>query len=125
LNVFSQPETSVRDQSCRVFNNGPSPTLRVRMKSTARSACRERPFRLAVSHIFFPVCSQKVSFMFNLFRKDPLKKLEKEYAAKLEQGRDLQRKGDIVGYSRLAADADDILKQIEALEATRSAAKKV
>lgn len=57
--------------------------------------------------------------MFNLFRKDPLKKLEKEYAVKLEQGRDLQRKGDIVGFSRLAAEADDILKQIEALEATR------
>lgn len=59
--------------------------------------------------------------MFNLFKKDPVKKLEKEYAAKLEQGRDLQRKGDIVGYSRLAAEADDILKQIEALEETRKA----
>jgi len=60
--------------------------------------------------------------MFGMFRKDPLKALEKEYSQKLEAARDLQRKGDIVGYSQLTAEADEILKKIEALEAERSPA---
>lgn len=58
--------------------------------------------------------------MFGLFNRDPLKALEKEYALKLQQARDLQRKGDIVGYSRLATEADDVLKQIEEREAGRA-----
>ena len=37
--------------------------------------------------------------MFNLFRKDPLQRLNKEYARCLEQARDLQRKGDIKGFN--------------------------
>jgi len=36
--------------------------------------------------------------VFGLFRKEPVQKLEKEYARKLTLARDLQRKGDIVGY---------------------------
>lgn len=52
--------------------------------------------------------------MFGLFRKDPVKALEKEYAQKLEAARDLQRKGDIVGYSRMAAEAEEILVKIDA-----------
>ncbi|MCR9200038.1 MAG: DUF6435 family protein [Planctomycetaceae bacterium] len=60
--------------------------------------------------------------MFGMFRKDPLKALEKEYSQKLEAARDLQRKGDIVGYSQLTAEADEILKSIESLEAERSPA---
>ncbi len=58
--------------------------------------------------------------MFGLFRKDPVKKLEKEYARKLELARDLQRKGDIVAYSKMAAEADVVLKQLEAEERKRT-----
>lgn len=58
--------------------------------------------------------------MFGLFRKDPVKKLEEEYARKLELARDLQRKGDIVAYSKMAAEADVVLKQLEAEERKRT-----
>ena len=58
--------------------------------------------------------------MFGLFRKDPVKKLEKEYARKLELARDLQRNGDIVAYSKMAAEADVVLKQLEAEERKRT-----
>ena len=58
--------------------------------------------------------------MFGLFRKDPVKKLEKEYARKLELARDLQRKGDIVAYSKMSAEADVVLKQLEAEERKRT-----
>jgi hypothetical protein len=58
--------------------------------------------------------------VFGLFRKDPVKKLEKEYARKLELARDLQRKGDIVAYSKMAAEADVVLKQLEAEERKRT-----
>ncbi len=58
--------------------------------------------------------------MFGLFNSNPVKKLEKEYARKLTEARDLQRKGDIVGYARLSAEADDLLKQIEATEQASS-----
>ena len=59
--------------------------------------------------------------MFGIFKRDPLKALEKECAAKLQQAQDLQRKGDIVGDSRLAAEADSVLKQVEKIEAQRAA----
>ena len=56
--------------------------------------------------------------VFNLFKKQtPLQKLEKDYASVLELARDLQRKGDIVGFSEQSAAADEILKQIQAEEA--------
>lgn len=58
--------------------------------------------------------------MFGLFRKDPVQKLEQQYARKLELARDLQRKGDIVGYSEMAAEADIVLKQLEAEEHKRA-----
>lgn len=55
--------------------------------------------------------------MFGLFKKDPLKKLQDDYARRLELARDLQRKGDIKGFAAASAQADDLLKQIDALEA--------
>lgn len=56
--------------------------------------------------------------VFNLFKKKtPLQKLESEYASALELARDLQRKGDIVGFSEQSAVADEILKKIQAEEA--------
>jgi hypothetical protein len=57
--------------------------------------------------------------MFGLFRKDPVKKLEKDYAHKLKQARDLQRSGDIVGFAEMSAAADEILQQIDAEERRR------
>ena len=59
--------------------------------------------------------------MFGLFKSDPVRKLEKEYALKLKQAQDLQRNGDIVEYSQLATEADDILSHIEELERQRHA----
>jgi hypothetical protein len=53
--------------------------------------------------------------MFGLFKKDPLKELQRQYAAKLEEARDTQRSGDIKGYARLMEESEEILKQIEKL----------
>jgi hypothetical protein len=57
--------------------------------------------------------------MLSWFRKDPLQQLENEYARTLESARDLQRHGDILGYADVTVEADDILKQIQAIEAAR------
>ncbi|WP_152996165.1 DUF6435 family protein [Pseudoalteromonas sp. H105] len=54
--------------------------------------------------------------MFSIFKKDPLKKLNKDYSAKLEQAMHAQRNGDIKSYSMLTHEAEQILKEIEALE---------
>lgn len=48
-----------------------------------------------------------------------MKKLEKAYAAKLTEARDLQRKGDIKGFARASAEADSILQQLEAAETNK------
>ena len=50
--------------------------------------------------------------MFRWLKRDPIKKLEMEYAKKLELARDVQRNGDIVGYSQIVAEAEEILVQI-------------
>jgi len=55
--------------------------------------------------------------MFSLFKKDPLKKLNNQYTAKLAEAVKYQRNGDIKTYSFLSREADDLLKEIEALEA--------
>jgi hypothetical protein len=54
--------------------------------------------------------------MFGLFKKDPVKKLEKQYYAMLEKARDIQRSGDIKAYSKIMADSEELWKQIEALK---------
>ena len=54
--------------------------------------------------------------MFNLFGSDPLKKLKKQYAEKLEAAMHAQRNGDIEKYSRLTEEAAQIDKEILALE---------
>lgn len=53
--------------------------------------------------------------MFGLFKKDPIKKLEKEYEAILVKARDTQRAGDIKGYAKLMEESEEILKKIDAL----------
>ncbi len=55
--------------------------------------------------------------MFGWLKKDPVKKLEAEYSAKLLAARDTQRNGDVLGASDLYAEAEMILAKIETLEA--------
>lgn len=54
--------------------------------------------------------------MFGWGSSDPLKKLQDAYNKKLEEARDTQRKGDIVGYSALMGEAEEIGKQIDELK---------
>lgn len=58
--------------------------------------------------------------MLKWFKKDPLVALQQQYATKLREARDLQRKGDIVGFSDKTAEAEELLKEIDALEADQS-----
>jgi len=46
--------------------------------------------------------------MFSFLKPDPIKKLRKEYDAKLEQGMQAQRKGDIKSYAMLTDEAEKI-----------------
>lgn len=54
--------------------------------------------------------------MFGWLRRDPKKKLETQYARKLEAARDAQRNGDIQGFAALTSEAEEILKEIDRLE---------
>lgn len=54
--------------------------------------------------------------MFSLFKKNPIKKLNKAYGIKLEQAMLAQRNGDIKSYSMLTAEAEKIREEIEKLE---------
>ena len=55
--------------------------------------------------------------MFGLFKKDPLKKLQQEYEAKLEEAMHMQRNGKIREYSFLSSEAEDIRLKIQATKA--------
>lgn len=55
--------------------------------------------------------------MFSIFKSDPKKKLRKAYDILLERAMLLQRKGDIMGYSKLTAEAEAIWQEIQALKA--------
>ena len=55
--------------------------------------------------------------MIRWFRRDPLKKLESEYAEKTKLARDVQRSGDIVRYSAIMAEAEEIGLKIDRLKA--------
>ncbi|MFK7822193.1 MAG: DUF6435 family protein [Planctomycetaceae bacterium] len=55
--------------------------------------------------------------MLGWLKKDPVKELEKKYAKKLEEAVELQRKGDIVGFSDATAESEKILQQIDELKA--------
>ena len=57
--------------------------------------------------------------MFGLFKKDPIKKLEKEYSALMEKARDVQRSGDLKAYARIIAESEEILKKIEELRGNK------
>jgi hypothetical protein len=57
--------------------------------------------------------------MFGLFKKDPVKALEKKYEKLLEEAMQLQRGGDIKGYAAKMAEAEEVQKEIEAAEAQK------
>ena len=59
--------------------------------------------------------------MFGLFKRDPIAKLEKKYAALLEEARDIQRNGDVVAASAKTAEAEAVREEIERLEAVQRA----
>jgi hypothetical protein len=54
--------------------------------------------------------------MFGIFKKDPIKKLNKAYEAKLEQAMNAQRGGDIKSYAMITAEAEMIREKIVKLE---------
>lgn len=54
--------------------------------------------------------------MFGIFKADPVKKLEKQRAIKLEQAMLAQRNGDIKTYSELTAEAEAIYDEIKTIE---------
>lgn len=56
--------------------------------------------------------------MFSIFKKDPIKKLDKRYESKLEEAMHAQRKGDIKSYAMITAEAEKIRVQILALQAS-------
>lgn len=53
--------------------------------------------------------------MFNFFKKDPAKELQKLINQKLEQARDVQRSGDIKAYALLMGEIDELQKKLEDL----------
>ena len=57
--------------------------------------------------------------MFGLFKKDPVKQLQKKYEKLLEEAMQLQRGGDIKGYAAKMAEAEGVQKEIEELEKKR------
>lgn len=58
--------------------------------------------------------------MFKWLRRDPVAALKKQYNAKLLQARDVQRNGDIVKYSEIIAESEEIWAKIESLQKSES-----
>ena len=54
--------------------------------------------------------------MFGFLKSDPVKKLRKQYDAKLTQAQQAQRNGDIKGFAELSSEADAIWKKLQPLE---------
>lgn len=54
--------------------------------------------------------------MFSFLKKDPVKKLTKQYYEKLESAMLAQRTGDIRSYSRITAEAEEIKTKIQVAE---------
>ncbi len=58
----------------------------------------------------------KTHTMFGLFKKDPIKKLEKKYLKLMEEAMEIQRGGDIKAYAEKSAEAERVAEEIEALK---------
>ncbi len=58
--------------------------------------------------------------MFGIFKKDPIKELEKEYRKLMEEAMHIQRSGDLRAYADKIVEAEAIAQKIEeAKSATR------
>ena len=55
--------------------------------------------------------------LFKLFKKDPAKKLRKEYHLKLEKALHAQRNGNIREYSFLTSEAEAVKERLDAVNA--------
>lgn len=55
--------------------------------------------------------------MLKWFKKDPVATLQKQYEKLLVEARDLQRNGDIIGFADKTAESEEVLKQIDELQA--------
>ena len=53
-------------------------------------------------------------------KRDPLKKLQKNYERLMREARDIQRNGDIQAYAAKVDEAEKIAEQIRTLETTPS-----
>lgn len=54
--------------------------------------------------------------MFGFFKKDPVKKLEKEYLVLMEKAMEIQRSGDLKHYARIIAESETIQMKIQELK---------
>jgi len=54
--------------------------------------------------------------MFSFFKSDPLKKLQRERAKKLEQAMHAQRNGDMRSYAAITSEAEQLQQEIQKLE---------
>ncbi|WP_113906780.1 DUF6435 family protein [Aliidiomarina celeris] len=57
--------------------------------------------------------------MFNFLKRNPTKALRKQYAQKLEQAMNAQRKGDMRLYAELTDESEKIWAEIERVEAAQ------
>ena len=62
----------------------------------------------------------KLKTMFGLFKKDPIKKLEKKYLKLMEEAMEIQRGGDIKAYAQKSAEAEKVAEEIERLKSEKS-----
>ena len=51
--------------------------------------------------------------MLSLFKKNPLKKLNRQYQKLMEEARDIQRSGDLKLYARKIEEAESVAQEIE------------
>lgn len=58
--------------------------------------------------------------MFGLFKSDPIKKKNAEYAKLTEEAMHAQRNGNIELYAELSQKADNVAKEIDKLEKEKS-----
>ena len=57
--------------------------------------------------------------MFSLFKKDPIKKLNKQYEKMMLEARDIQRTGDLKLYAKKIAAAEKVAKKINELKTNK------
>lgn len=53
--------------------------------------------------------------MFGIFKKDPIKKLEKEYLRLQEEAMHIQRSGDLRAYAEKINESEEVLKKMDEL----------